>query len=91
MNNYQIPEMQVVAGIPCIAQVIIGVVLFIAVLVTMRKYSSGYATAAIISVGASLYLHSMPLAAGAFAVAAVVAIVALCGNPPKKVQQQQQQ
>lgn len=89
MNNYQIPAMHAVAGIPCTAQVIIGVVLFIAVFCTMRKYSGGYATAAIISVGASLALHSLPLAAGAFAVAALVAVVALCGNKPKNVQQHQ--
>ena len=87
MNNYQIPAMHAVAGISCTAQVIIGVVLFIAVLCTMRKYSSGYATAAIVSVGVSLFVHSLPLAAGAFAVAAVVAVVALCGNKPKNAQQ----
>lgn len=87
MNTYQIPALQIATGVPCIAQVIIGVVLFIAVLCAMRKYSNGYAIASIVSVGVSLFVHSLPLAAGAFAVAAVVAVVALCGNKPKNAQQ----
>ncbi len=88
MNNYQIPALHIVTGLSCTAQLILGVVLFIAVLCTMRKYSSGYAVAAIISVGASLYLHSFPLAAGAFAVAAVVAVFTICsGKPQQKAQQ----
>lgn len=89
MNNYQIPALHAAAGLSCTAQLILGVVLFIAVLCTMRKYSSGYATAAIISVGASLALHSLPLAAGAFAVAAVVAVFTICSGKPHGQKAQQ--
>ncbi|CAN5530005.1 hypothetical protein BH10CYA1_BH10CYA1_32760 [soil metagenome] len=87
MNNYQIPALHV-AGMSCTTQLILGVVLFVLVLCSMRKHSSGYAVAAIISVGASLYLHSLPLAAGAFAVAAVVAAFTICSGKPQQRAQQ---
>ena len=41
------------------------------------------------SVGASLYLHSFPLAAGAFAVAAVVAVFTICSGKPHGQKAQQ--
>ena len=87
MNNYEIPAMHV-AGMSCTTQLIVGIVLFVLVLCSMRKYSSGYAVAVIVSVGVSLFLHSLPLAAGAFAVAAVVAAFTICsGKPQQKAQQ----
>ena len=82
MNTYAIAS-STAPTMPLLVQVLIGVVLFIIVVRSMRNHTIGYTAAVVIAVAAPLYIHSFAYMAAAIVVAGIIGLVTVCSRTQK--------
>ncbi len=63
------------ATMPGLVQVLIGIVLFVIVVRSMRNHSGGYTAAVVIAVAAPLYIHNFAYMAAAIVVAGMIGLI----------------
>jgi asparagine N-glycosylation enzyme membrane subunit Stt3 len=68
------------ATMPVLVQTLIGIMLFLIVVRSMRNHSGGYTAAVVIAVAAPLYIQNLAYMAAAIVGAGIIGLITVCSR-----------